>query len=97
MLEVALDSGEKLPADIVILSIGVRPANKLAIEAGIETGKRGGIVVNEYLHTSAPDFYAVGDAIEYPLSYHRRAMDELSCRPCKPPGTHSCRQYGIWR
>lgn len=65
-LEVALDSGEKLPADIVILSIGVRPANQLAVGAGIETGKRGGIVVNEYLHTSAPDVYAVGDVIEYP-------------------------------
>lgn len=65
-LEVALDTGEKLSADIVILSIGVRPANKLAVDAGIKTGKRGGIVVNEYLRTSAPDIYAVGDVVEYP-------------------------------
>lgn len=65
-LEVALDTGEKLSADIVILSIGVRPANQLAVGAGIKTGKRGGIVVNEYLRTSAPDIYAVGDVIEYP-------------------------------
>lgn len=65
-LEVALDTGEKLSADIVILSIGVRPANQLAVDAGIKTGKRGGIVVNEYLRTSAPDIYAVGDVIEYP-------------------------------
>lgn len=65
-LDVALDSGEKLSADIVILSIGVRPANKLAVDAGIKTGKRGGVVVDEYLRTSAPDVYAVGDVIEYP-------------------------------
>ena len=65
-LEVAFASGEKAPADIVILSIGVRPLNTLATAAGLATGQRGGIKVNEYLHTSAPDIYAVGDVIEYP-------------------------------
>jgi NADPH-dependent 2,4-dienoyl-CoA reductase/sulfur reductase-like enzyme/rhodanese-related sulfurtransferase len=63
-LLVRLKSGERLPADFVILGIGVRPENKLAVEAGLEAGPRGGIRVNEYLQTSDPDIYAVGDAIE---------------------------------
>lgn len=65
-LKVSFASGESAAADIVILSIGVRPLNTLALEAGLQTGKRGGIKVNEYLRTSAKDVYAVGDAIEYP-------------------------------
>ena len=46
------------------ISVGVRPENKLAVEAGLEVGPRGGIRVNEHLQTSDPDIYAVGDAIE---------------------------------
>ncbi len=65
-LEVMFSSGEKAAADIVILSIGVRPLNRLAMEAGLATGQRGGVTVNEYLRTSEPDIYAVGDVIEYP-------------------------------
>ena len=65
-IEASFRSGEKVEADIVILSIGVRPATALTAGAGIETGERGGIKVNEYLHTSVEDIYAVGDAIEYP-------------------------------
>ena len=65
-LEVSLGSGDPIMADIVILSIGVRPANKLAVDAGLATGARGGIKVNEYLRTSADSIYAVGDVIEYP-------------------------------
>ena len=42
----------------------MRPENKLAVEAGLEVGPRGGIRVNEHLQTSDPDIYAVGDAIE---------------------------------
>ncbi len=65
-LTVTFASGEKVNADIVILSIGVRPANSLALQAGLQTGARGGITVNEYLRTSVADIYAVGDAIEFP-------------------------------
>jgi NADPH-dependent 2,4-dienoyl-CoA reductase/sulfur reductase-like enzyme/rhodanese-related sulfurtransferase len=61
---VRLKSGQRLPADLVVLGIGVRPENKLAVDAGLETGPRGGIRVNEQLQTSDPDIYAVGDAIE---------------------------------
>lgn len=61
-----LSTGKTLEADMVLLSIGVRPNVSLAREAGLELGERGGIRVNEYLQTSNPDIYAVGDAIEYP-------------------------------
>ncbi|QDU31311.1 Coenzyme A disulfide reductase [Anatilimnocola aggregata] len=61
---VQLKSGKRLQAPLVILGIGVKPENQLAIAAGLEVGPRGGIRVNEQLQTSDPDIYAVGDAIE---------------------------------
>ena len=63
-LAVRLKSGKRLVAQLVILGVGVRPENKLAVDAGLEVGPRGGIRVNEFLQTSDPDIYAVGDAIE---------------------------------
>ena len=63
-LVVCLDSGQRLPAQLVVFGVGVRPENKLAVDAGLEVGLRGGIRVNEHLQTSDPDIYAVGDAIE---------------------------------
>jgi NADPH-dependent 2,4-dienoyl-CoA reductase/sulfur reductase-like enzyme/rhodanese-related sulfurtransferase len=63
-LSVRLKSGQRLPAQLVVLGVGVRPENKLAALAGLEVGPRGGIRVNERLQTSDPDIYAVGDAIE---------------------------------
>lgn len=63
---VFLKSGKTIPADMVLLSIGVRPATALAKQAGLKIGEAGGIWVNEYLETSEKDIYAVGDAIEYP-------------------------------
>lgn len=63
-IKVWLNTGETLSADLVLLSIGVRPSVNLAREAGIELGARG-IKVNRWLQTSSPDVYAVGDAIEY--------------------------------
>lgn len=65
-LQVRLKSGRSLPADLVVLSIGVRPDSKLAEEAGLELGVNKGIKVNEYLQTSDPEIYALGDAIVYP-------------------------------
>ena len=61
---VKLSSGRMLRADMVIMGIGVKPETRLAAEAGLKLGKTGGIYVNEYLQTSNPDIYAVGDAIE---------------------------------
>jgi len=63
-LVVRLKSGQRLPTQLVILGVGVRPESKLAVDAGLEVGPRGGIRVNEFLQTRDPDIYAVGDAIE---------------------------------
>ncbi len=63
-VEIELKSGQKIIANLVILSIGVRPETLRAREAHLEIGKRGGILVNPYLQTSNPDIYALGDAIE---------------------------------
>ncbi len=60
---VTLADGRQLPADLVVAAIGVRPDSHLATEAGLEVGARGGIVVDELGRTSAPDIYAVGDAV----------------------------------
>jgi NADPH-dependent 2,4-dienoyl-CoA reductase/sulfur reductase-like enzyme/rhodanese-related sulfurtransferase len=63
-LTVKLKSGLELPADFVVLSVGVRPENALAVAAGLEVGPRGGVRVNEHMQTSDPDIYAVGDVVE---------------------------------
>ena len=76
-LGVRLKSGERLLAQLVVLGVGVRPENKLAVDAGLDVGPRGGIRVNEFLQTSDPDIYAVGDAIE--------ARDFVSGDPTQVP------------
>jgi nitrite reductase (NADH) large subunit len=61
--EVVLSSGKRIPADLVLIAIGVRPRIGLAQDAGIGTNR--GIVVNDFLETSAPDIYAAGDVAEW--------------------------------
>lgn len=56
--------GERLPADLVVLAVGVRPDVGLAREAGLEIGALGGIRVDERMQTSDPAIFAVGDAVE---------------------------------
>lgn len=63
-INVELSSGRSLKADMVIFGIGVRPETKLASDAGLKLGKTGGIYTDEYMRTSDPDIYAVGDAVE---------------------------------
>lgn len=63
-ITVHLRSGKQIATDLVILSIGVRPETRLAKEAGLAIGSLGGISVNEYMQTSDPDIYALGDAVE---------------------------------
>ncbi len=63
-LAVLTVKGQRLPADIVILAIGVRPETALAKMAGVEIGERGGFRVDEQMRTSNPDIFAVGDAVE---------------------------------
>ncbi|MGN0373087.1 MAG: FAD-dependent oxidoreductase [Enterocloster sp.] len=60
---VILSSGRKIAADMVVLSIGVRPDTGFLRDSGIELGQRGEILVNEYMETSVPDVYALGDAV----------------------------------
>ncbi|EOA3409226.1 FAD-dependent oxidoreductase [Enterococcus hirae] len=61
--QLRLDDGTTIDSDLTILSVGVQPESTLAKMAGLETGLRGGIVVNEHYQTSDPSIYAVGDAI----------------------------------
>lgn len=63
-LKVTLTSGDTLETDLVLLGIGVRPENQLAVESGLKIGVRAGIVTNENMQTSDPDIYAVGDVVE---------------------------------
>lgn len=63
-LEVVLSDEQKIETDMVILSIGVRPETTLAKDSGLAIGALGGISANEYMQTSDPDIYALGDAVE---------------------------------
>ncbi|MBS1371861.1 MAG: FAD-dependent oxidoreductase [Lentisphaeria bacterium] len=63
-LRACLKDGTELAADLVVMSVGVKPNSELAGAAGLELGPRGHIVVNEHLQTSDPDIYAAGDAVE---------------------------------
>lgn len=61
---VKLDNGKVLEADMVLLSIGVRPTLQLAKDAGLEMGEAGGLLVNEFMQTSDADIYGAGDMVE---------------------------------
>ncbi len=61
---VELADGRKLPAELVLLSVGVRPELSLAKAAGLEIGPSGGLLVDEHLRTSDPDVFAAGDMVE---------------------------------
>ncbi|HDQ03467.1 MAG TPA: pyridine nucleotide-disulfide oxidoreductase [Deltaproteobacteria bacterium] len=61
---VKLQNGIELPCELAVVAIGVRPNVKLAQAAGLKIGELGGIEVNEYMQTSDPDIYAVGDCVE---------------------------------
>ncbi len=63
-IAVHTQSGATHTADLVILSLGVRPETTLAKAAGLDIGERGGIRVDEQMRTSDPDIFAVGDAVE---------------------------------
>jgi len=61
---VKLQNGTELPCELAVVAIGVRPNVKLAKEAGLKIGELGGLDVNDYMQTSDPDIYAVGDCVE---------------------------------
>lgn len=61
---VKLENGTELPCELAVVAIGVTPNTALARTAGLKIGERGGIEVSDYMQTSDPDIYAVGDCIE---------------------------------
>ncbi len=85
-LKVLLKSGEALDADVVIMSIGVKPDTRLAVHAGISLGAAKGIWVNEFLQTSNPDIYAVGDAIEFTNPITNQSMNTYLAGPANKQG-----------
>jgi len=76
---IKLNSGREVAAELIVLSIGVRPNSALAKEAGLALNQRGGIIVDEYMQTDKKDIYAVGDVIEVnePI-WHGRTMIPLA-------------------
>lgn len=84
--EVTLADGDRLPADVVVAAIGVRPDVALAQAAGLEIGERGGIWVDEHLRTSDPAIYAVGDAVE--------KVDALDASPALVPLANTANLQG---
>ncbi len=86
VLKVILNNGEVLETDTVIMSIGVKPDTKLATMAGLKLGAAKGIWVNEFLQTSNPDVYAVGDAIEFTNPISKNSMNTYLAGPANKQG-----------
>ncbi|UCC18288.1 MAG: FAD-dependent oxidoreductase [Promethearchaeota archaeon] len=57
-------NGREIETDLVVIAIGIRPVNNLAKNSGLELSPRGYVIVNEYMQTSEPNIYAVGDVIQ---------------------------------
>ncbi|MDD3040616.1 FAD-dependent oxidoreductase [Bacteroides sp.] len=85
-LKVLFKDGQFISADIVILSIGVRPETNLARAAELTIGEAGGIAVNEYLQTSDESIYAIGDAIEFPHPITRKPWLNYLAGPANRQG-----------
>ncbi|MBK8953506.1 MAG: FAD-dependent oxidoreductase [Chitinophagaceae bacterium] len=85
-IRVLVKEGEAMDADIVILSIGVRADTKLAANAGLKLGAAKGIWVNEFLQTSNPDIYAVGDAIEFENPLTGQSINTYLAGPANKQG-----------
>ncbi|MCC6582513.1 MAG: FAD-dependent oxidoreductase, partial [Chitinophagales bacterium] len=85
-LNVLFKDKPAIPADVVILSIGVKPDTRLAVGAGLALGEARGIKVNEYLQTSDKDIYAVGDAIEFANPITSQSMNTYLAGPANKQG-----------
>jgi len=85
-LKVFMKDEQPLDADVVILSIGVKPDTRLALAAGLTLGTARGILVNDYLQTSNEDIYAVGDAIEFINPITHNSMPTYLAGPANKQG-----------
>jgi NADPH-dependent 2,4-dienoyl-CoA reductase/sulfur reductase-like enzyme/rhodanese-related sulfurtransferase len=85
-LKVFMKDAQPLDADVVILSIGVKPDTRLATAAGLTLGNARGILVNDYLQTSNEDIYAVGDAIEFVNPITHNSMPTYLAGPANKQG-----------
>jgi NADPH-dependent 2,4-dienoyl-CoA reductase/sulfur reductase-like enzyme/rhodanese-related sulfurtransferase len=111
-ITVLTKSGQRLPAEVVILSVGVKPDARLAREAGLEIGPTGGIRVDDQMRTSDPAIFAVGDAVEVrefvtglpaliPLAgpanrQGRVAADAITGRPSRFRGSQATAVVGVF-
>lgn len=82
---VTLSSHEPVPADLVIVSVGIRARTALAKQAGIILGKTG-VKVNEFMQTSEPDIYAVGDMVETEHRVAERPLNVALAGPANRQG-----------
>ena len=87
-LEVLTESGRAIPADIVVMGIGVRPEVALAKTAGVEIGERGGILVDDQMRTSVPGHLRRGRRRRGEGPRDRRPVARRPGRPGQPPGPH---------
>jgi NADPH-dependent 2,4-dienoyl-CoA reductase/sulfur reductase-like enzyme/rhodanese-related sulfurtransferase len=85
-LKVFMKDEMPIDADVVILSIGVKPDTRLASAAGLTLGNARGILVNDYLQTSNEDIYAVGDAIEFVNPITHNSMPTYLAGPANKQG-----------
>lgn len=83
---VNLKSGKKLKSDLVILSIGVSPDSGLAEDAGLAVGNRKGIIVDEFMKTSDPDIYALGDAVLFNHPVTQKPVSTYLAGPANKQG-----------
>jgi rhodanese-related sulfurtransferase len=85
-LLVKYNNDQSIEADVVILSIGVKPDTRLLQNTNIQLGPAKGIWVNEFLQTSDPDVYAVGDAIEFENPITHQSMNTYLAGPANKQG-----------
>jgi len=86
---VSTDRGKDIECDLVVVSAGIRPENRLAREAGLEIGDKGGIKVDPTMRTSDPNIYAVGDAVEVrDFITGQPTVTALACRTGEQAGPH---------
>ena len=88
-LVVRLGDGEALPADLVVLAIGVAPEAHLAAEAGLALGQRGSIATDASMRTSDPDIFAVGDAVEVTHGVTGKKALVALAGPANKQGSHA--------